>query len=354
MKNLLSRFGYPIFEPFNKLKKITIIYNRTSGSENGELALTDDDTLEDVKQVRNTLLSSGVAISVFGLDETNINKLKNIKTDLLFNLCYGIGNRPDSEEEVYTIFDSLNIPYTGGPAASVVLTNDKASTKKILSENNIPTPSFAVISSAEDLSIINLNYPLFIKTLDLGCSIGIDQNSVILNKQELEKKASKLIHKYKKKVLVEEFLDGREFAVTVIGNGNKAGVLPIVEISFGPLFEKNGRWKIFDYESKWYQNSPYYIQSPYKCPALLDKNIASTIKKISLKAYKLCGCRDYARIDIRMDKHNTPQILEVNLNPSIGRHSQIHKSAMATGLTFRDLIKMIISISLVRFYGKSS
>src|SRR3989338_371834 len=354
MKNPLNGLGFPLFAPFEKLHKITIVYNRTTGGEkNEELALTDDDTLEDVRQVKNTLTPTGVKISVFGLDEKNIKKLKNIKTDLIFNLCYGIGNRSDSEKELYEFFDTLKIPYTGGPADAVVLTNDKAATKKLLLKNTIPTPEYLLISSIAELDPVKFRFPLFLKTLDLGCSIGIDQDSVVLDRTALVKKDARLLDKYHKQILIEEFIDGREFAVTVVGNGRFSEVLPVVEILFGPLFDKSTRWKIFDYESKWQINSPFYVQSPYKCPAVLDRNTEDNLKKICLKTYKLCGCRDYARIDVRMDRQNNPFVLEVNLNPSIGRHSQMHKSAMALGLSFRDLIKTVISVSLFRFYGPS-
>ena len=229
MKNPLNGLGFPLFAPFKKLHKITIVYNRTTGGEkNEELALTDDDTLEDVRQVKNTLTPTGVKISVFGLDEKNIKKLKNIKTDLIFNLCYGIGNRSDSEKELYEFFDTLKIPYTGGPADAVVLTNDKAATKKLLLKNTIPTPEYLLISSIAELDPVKFRFPLFLKTLDLGCSIGIDQDSVVLDRTALVKKAARLLDKYHKQILIEEFIDGREFAVTVVGNGRFSEVLPVL------------------------------------------------------------------------------------------------------------------------------
>lgn len=351
MNNNLSPLKSSSFRYFDKIKRAVVVYNEPDKNLSGDLKLTENDTLDEVNQVKKILQVSGIKTEIFGLTKNNIGLFLKIKTDFIFNLCYGIGSIPDSEEAVYPILDKLKIPYSGGPGQAVALTNNKSSAKISFQKNKIPTPLFFTLNSLADLQRVNLKYPLIVKPEDLGCSLGLDQSSVVRNISELKKRVKFMLKKYKTTILIEEYIEGREFSVLILGNGNNCEVFPLVEIVFGPIFEKRGKWKIFDFESKWIQNSEFCIQSPYVSPVKIGKKIENHIKEISLKAYKICGCRDYARIDLRVDKGNHPYILEINLNPSIGQGSQIETGLKAMGLTFGDLVKNIINISLTRFYS---
>lgn len=332
------------------LKQVLIVYNQPDKNLDEEEKLTEQDTLDEVNQVKKTLNSVGINSSIFGLTEKNIGALFKTKADFIFNLCYGIGSKPDSEKEVFNIFEKMAIPYTGGPREAVVLTNNKTRTKELLMKNKLATPKFISAVSLNDLRNISLNYPLITKTQDLGCSMGMDQNSVVKDFESLKLKVNLLLRKYKKTVLIEEFIDGREFSVFILGNGINLKIFPPVETVFGPIFAQEKRWKIFDFEAKWLQDSEYCKQTPYVSPTDIDKKLEKQIFDKSLKAYHLSGCNDYARLDLRVDKKNNAFILEINLNPSIGHGSQIETGVKAAGLTFSDLIFEIIIAALKRYY----
>ncbi|MEM1515264.1 MAG: ATP-grasp domain-containing protein, partial [Candidatus Bathyarchaeia archaeon] len=175
-------------------------------------------------------------------------------------------------------------------------------------------------------------------------SVGITQRSFVRTVEELEKQVNYINNIYRQPALVEEYIGGREFNVSILGNEEPV-VLPISEI----IFEFESDYKIVDYAAKWLKDSDEYIRTKPRCPANLSEELRSGIEEVSLKAYKALGCRDYARIDIRLeDKSGIPYVLEVNPNPDISPESGFVRSLKASGMSFEDFIARIIYFAISR------
>jgi D-alanine-D-alanine ligase len=226
---------------------------------------------------------------------------------------------------------------------------DKAKTKIILSHYGIPTAKFDLFNESIDgCKKINLRFPVIVKPVHEDASAGINEKSVVYDRKELEERVEYIIKMFKQPALVEEFIDGREVNVAILGN-NPPVVLPISEIDFSHL--PSHLPKIVSYEAKWIPNTDYYEKTIPICPAPLEPELERKIKDIALSCYKIMGCRDYARVDMRIDKEGNPYVLEVNPNPDLSRNAGFMRSASVYGLTPEETIVKIAEIAIERSYA---
>jgi D-alanine-D-alanine ligase len=151
---------------------------------------------------------------------------------------------------------------------------------------------------------------------------------------------------YHEPVLVEEYIDGRELNVTVLGNGKNAKVLPTSEIIFGKSFAH--KYKVVDFAAKWQKDSSAYKDTVGFCPAKLSEESKKKIEETCLAAFRITGCRDYARVDIRLSKEGIPFVLEVNANPGVGPEDGATRSALAAGYSYPSFLSEIVKIALLR------
>lgn len=331
--------------------KITILFNKVRSITGGEPddILADDDTIKTAYTIFETLKKENLRVELFEVNEKNFQNLATYKTDFFFNLCYGIGSTPKTEEEIPAILERTGTPYTGAPKKTIALTTDKIATKKLFQKLNIPTPRFEVFTKKDKVINGHLEYPLIVKPSLEDCSLGIHSDAVVASKRQLQNKVSQLLEEYKEPILVEKFINTRELNVTIVGNGRQARMLPISEIIFGPSFDQKKKWKIVDFEAKWIEGSESYNETIGVCPARMNEKIQKMIEKYSLEAYQAAGCRDYARLDLRLDEKNTPYFLEINVNPGIGPHDGTVRSAQKAGYTYSEFLKKLISISISRY-----
>ena len=289
-------------------------------------------------------------IKILSLNEDIYSQIKNEKPDVIFNLCDdGFRDDPTLEPHVAALLDILNIPYTGNNYFTIALCQNKARAKDILTFHNILTPKFQVFTAAERKIDPGLKYPLIVKPIREDGSIGIRERSVVNNEEQLKEEVDHVISIYKQEALVEEYIDGREFTVSLIGN-RRPIVLPVAEIDFTGMPEHLP--KIVSYHAKWIKQSLAFKHTPIICPALnVDEKIIKSIEEIARKCYKIFGCRGYSRIDFRYDdKENKLYVLEVNPNPDISEEFDIAKSATAAGMTYPDLLLKIIDFALEKRY----
>lgn len=338
------------FASKKRVRHITVIYNVVNELSYGSAddLLADEDTVLTAKTIFQELRNEGFNVELFEVNESSIDELLDLKTDLIFNLCYGIGSIPKTEADVVSVLEKTGIPFTGAESRAIVVTNDKVLTKKVFMENNIPTPAYQIFVSRSERIDPTLSYPLIVKPKNEDCSLGIQNDSVVINEVELRKKINFLMESYKEPVLVEEYIDGREINVTVLGNKDEIKVLPISEIVFGSSYD-NKKWKIVDFDAKWKIESVNYKDTPGVCPANLSSDILKRIQELSVTTYKACGCRDYARIDLRLSQNGTPFFLEVNLNPGIAPEDGAIRSAKAAGYTYPSFLKEIIRVAIGRY-----
>ena len=187
-----------------------------------------------------------------------------------------------------------------------------------------------------------LKFPVIVKLLREDASIGISEFSVANDFDSALNRIKYLLENYKQEILVEEYIDGRELNVSILGGK----VLPISEITFDGL--PKAFPKIVTYEAKWSPESIYYKNTIPKCPAIISDNIRERIEKTALEAFNAMDCRDYARVDVRLSKRNVPYVIEVNPNPDISPDAGFVRSAQAAGYSYSELLKLIASFALKR------
>jgi D-alanine-D-alanine ligase len=235
------------------------------------------------------------------------------------------------------------IPYTGSDPLSLGMCLNKMRTKQILVANGVTTPKYQVFFSASQNLSTDLRFPLFVKPVQEDASVGITNESVVNNKLELFKRVDHVVTHYDQPALVEEYIDGREINVAVMGNGPKAEGLPVSEI----LFDLKDGPNIVNYDAKWVEDSPAYKGTVGVCPAELPSNVEVTVRKAALDAYRIMGCHDYARVDFRL-RDGIPYVLEVNPNPGINRDSGFPRSCAKAGFEYEEMVERILRFALER------
>jgi len=271
--------------------------------------------------------------------------LKNEKPDVIFNFIEYFNEEITQEKNIAGLFELLGIPFTGASSISLANCQNKVITKNILIANGINTPEYCVIEKPDNPLTDKIRFPIILKPINEDGSAGIDTDSVVYNKVEYEIKFSDLIRYCKPPFLAEQFIEGREFNVAILGN-EKPEVLPISEIDFSemPYYLEN----IVSYQAKWEPLNEAYHKTIPVCPADLSKKIEDRIKEIALKCYEVMDLRDYARIDIRMTPEKELFVLEINPNPDITEGVGFMRSAEAAGYSYSDILELLIRYALKR------
>ncbi len=338
--------------------KVALAYNSRPDSINLSEKEAEDyidfDSPETIIGIKTALEENGHEVLLLPADETFYEKAKQMKNriDMVFNYSEGLRGR-SRESHVPAMLEMLGIPYIGpGPLESAIIL-DKAKTKEILIYNNIPTPKFRMFHTEQDIlktKNIKLKFPVIIKPVAEGSSKGIQNDSVVEDMEQLTQKALCCFKQYNQPVIVEEFIEGREFTVAVIGN-EKPVVLPIVEVKFDEL-PSNLR-KFDSYEAKWIYDSPKENANPLVCPANLSEQLRKKIEKTCKKAYKAIGCADWTRMDVRVDNNGTPYIIETNNPPGIipdeKENSRFPRAAKTAGITYNEMLDLILYYGSKRY-----
>jgi D-alanine-D-alanine ligase len=235
--------------------------------------------------------------------------------------------------------------------------------------HGILTPNYQVFYSRNKKLDPELKFPLIVKPVCMDNSIGITKEAVVYNEEDLRSRIGYILRTYDQPALVEEYVDGKEITVGILGNGRSATVLPLSEVLFGNSSNddkessdskdpnKVDTSKIYSYEAKWLKDTDSWKSISIACPAELPKYQEYRIKRIALQVYNILGSRDYGRVDFRLSKEGVPYVLELNPNPGISpmsgseEHEQpefIPYSAMKAGMSYNDLILKIFNEALDR------
>ena len=305
------------------------------------------DAPETIAAIQNALEQNHEVIRIDAAQDAYSVFIKT-RPDIVFNMAEGVSG-PCREGYIPSVLEHLGIPYTASDPLTLNLCLDKSRTKEILAYHNLPISRFRVVSE-RNFSFNTLHYPLMVKPLYEGSSIGIRNDSLVKTRQEMRERVAWLLDNYNEPALVEEFLPGREFTVAIIGNGTEARVLPIVEILFDSL--PKGVNPIYSYEAKWVWDQSSNPLRIFECPAKLNGDLQAQIEDICLKAYSILRCRDWCRIDVRLDASNRPHILELNplpgALPSPEDNSCFPKAARAAGMEYDQLINAVLDIACKR------
>jgi len=278
-------------------------------------------------------------------------RLRQANPDIVFNIAEGF-HGVNRESHVPAICEFYGIPYSGSDPFTLTLCLDKARTKETLTFHGIPTPRFAVVERVEDLGAVTeqLAFPLFVKPLHEGSSKGITDANLCFDRGHLTRQTAFLLENYKQPVLVEEYLPGKEFTCAVVGNGDEAVVLPIVGMNFETL--PKGALPIYSFDAKFVWDRPENPLDIFQCPARITRELQASIERVTLDAFRVLGCRDWARIDVRLDASGKPNVLEVNPLPGIlpdpADNSCLPKAARAAGIGYEELIQNCLKYAAAR------
>lgn len=271
------------------------------------------------------------------------NKLKSLQTDVVFNLFEGFDDQPKTEIDIAYALSELGLDYTGCNGYTLLLALDKAKASAILKGAGIETPNCQLLSP-ETLSAFNLNYPCIVKPAGESASHGLTEESVVYDSNHLEKQVLKISQQFGDKALVEEFVDGREFNVTVIGN-KEPSALPATEIVYSL---PPGMPQILTFAAKWDKQSTYFRHTKPICPTDIDSELRSKIEATAISVFKILYCSGYARVDFRMDHNERIKVLEFNPNPDLSLDAGIALQAKAAGMKYGELIEKIVLLAVER------
>ncbi|KAF0150350.1 MAG: D-alanine-D-alanine ligase-like protein [Ignavibacteria bacterium] len=348
----------------NKKLKVALTYNvkpeenisgeRTPLSSNSNAIKNFNDTyaewdsIETINAIKDSLQLYHEVIMIEA-NEDAFEKFRNIKPDIVFNVAE-CANSTSREAQIPAMLDMLQIPYSGSDPLTLTTCLDKARTKEVLSYHGIPTSKFLLLEALRDLEKFNLRFPVIMKPVAEGSSKGIFDSSLINNIGELKSRLTELFSEYNQPFLLEEFLPGREFTVAILGNEEESIVLPIVELNLHEL--PSHLAPIYSYEAKWVVDTKDNPLNIFSCPAKITYDLARIISDTALRTYKVLRCKDWSRIDIRLDANGIPNVIEINPLPGVlpdpNDNSCYPKAARTAGLSYQEMINKVLNAAIKR------
>ncbi len=326
---------------------IGIASNAFAGSDNPiEAELTSD-----AQTIANTLEDRGYRTTFLDFNQPfeAAKQIQDSRIDAVFNLCERINHSSLLEPHAAALFDILRIPYTGSNPFTLGLCLDKIRVKKLMAFHNIPTPRWDYLYERDEHFDEDFPLPAIVKPANSDSSIGITNDSVVETRQELLERIDYVLTDLQRPVLVEAFIDGDEYDVSIMGNwADDQRVLPLSRSVFKNLPE--GYWNMFPYEAK-FEGSEVHkkgieVQRP---PKGVPAKLTSLISEIALDAYNVVGCSDYGRAEVRVDTKGNPYVLEVNPNPSIGPMDCVPQVAKVAGMDYGDFLEEVLRLTIRRY-----
>lgn len=328
---------------------ILFLYNVETGAASGEprdlIALQE--TAEVAMRLIEALRSRGYHLLPLPVYESLDDLRKMLrpfsqKTAFVFNYCDGFAGSNIAATKIVRLVESLGFKHTGSTAETVALCIDKSRAKRRLIAHGIATPRYQTFGQAA--GFYRYRFPAIVKPVADDGSIGIDAESVVTTHEELLRRVEYVIRRYHQAALVEEYIPGREFSVSVWGN-DTLWALPITEINYSKTLDPLRR--ILTYDSKWNPGSFDYQHTPTCCPARLHPNERKRIAETALQAYRAIGLRDYGRVDIRY-YNGIPYVIDINEVPDLSPDSGFPNAARVAGYTYADMAEQILLFALKR------
>lgn len=279
-----------------------------------------------------------------------IAELQAQQTDLVFNLAESFAGRSALESNVAALLNLLDLRYTGSSPAGLLLAGDKSLAKKVLAFHGVLTPKFATVYRGAVDWAGDIHFPVIVKPPQEDGSVGISTRSVAKDIKELLDMMGALQAEYESPVLVEEFIEGREFYVGVLGNASPEA-LPVIELDFSGF--PADRPKIASWESKWGdegdETGEEYQGNESVFPENLDDELRERIDRAAIESFQALRLRDYARVDLRINEAGQIYVIEVNPNCYLERESEFARAADRNGLPYDALIARIVELALARY-----
>jgi D-alanine-D-alanine ligase len=348
-------------------KRIAVIYNEPKHTEPNDHWLSRSDgkkevegfrdasefgVLEQMQSIAHALEEHEHEVLVFSADD-DITRLCHFleteRPELIFNCCEAILGKASLEMPVAGVYELFGIPYTGSSALTLGIALNKGLSKDIFFARGISTPRHRVMSDVRRaIHADDLRFPLIVKPVREDASIGIDAKSIVNDANELQERVDFVVREFSQPALVEEYIDGRELNIGVIGDPEgEMETLPISEILFDQL--PDGEPRIVSYEAKWVEESPLFKRTVPVCPADLPAALAKDARELALEAARSIGLRDYGRVDLRLrESDNALFVLEANPNPDISEDAGFMRAAHASGRSYAGMINEIVDLAMLR------
>ncbi|VTR94567.1 d-alanine--d-alanine ligase : D-alanine--D-alanine ligase OS=Singulisphaera acidiphila (strain ATCC BAA-1392 / DSM 18658 / VKM B-2454 / MOB10) GN=Sinac_6202 PE=4 SV=1: Dala_Dala_lig_C [Gemmata massiliana] len=331
---------------------VLILYNEPVLPADHPDAGSEHDILDTVNDTFKVLKAAGFETTKLGINydpQPLLDVLKKARPDAVFNLFEGIATQTSTEVSVAALLEWLNVPFTGCPSPALALGRDKIRTKHILAATGIPTPDYAIIDALPVPLWVHA-WPAIVKPAYQDASVGINQESVVTSQEQLEARVVHVLATYGPPVLVERYVSGREFHVNMIEDPGAAPnapplVLPLAEIAFKN--DRPGKWAVYTFIAKWDEHSDEYQSAPLRAPVTIPADDFARLAVIAQRSFRALQCRDYARIDVRMDTDGNFYVLEVNPNPYLNSLALVN-GLLAIGRTHEELLVKLTTAALLR------
>jgi D-alanine-D-alanine ligase len=335
---------------------VLVLYNAPTLPPDDQDFASEAGVLESVEAVVFALSRAGHRVRQSPAGDSPAELLLKLEmggdVDVIVNLCEGFGGLPAAEPHVAGLLELGGAAYTGSPPDCLSLARNKARTKWLLRGAGLPTAEFLLVGRGDSLDRraaeeLLQRGPAIVKPAAEDASLGLGSDSVVADLPALEQQV-RAVHGRYGDALVEQFIAGREFNVGIVALP-KPVALPLAEIEFQS--DPSLRWPIVTYDAKWATGSGADRATPVRCPADVDAGLAARIQSIGLRAFQLTGCRDYARVDIRVDQAGQPFILEVNANPDLGPSAGLARAVRASGMDYDAFIARLVETARGRRPG---
>jgi D-alanine-D-alanine ligase len=308
-------------------------------------------------QIAAALTGNGHEVLLVGVHDDPsevITTLADRPVDLVFNASEAFQNNDGLDYLLPALLESQDQRYTGSPPLGLMVTRNKAMSKKVLAHHGLKVPGFVVYRLREKVNgKVGINFPAIVKPLQQDASTGISQASIVRDRDQLAERVSFVHESLGDAAIVEEFIEGRELYVSMLGNGSRLEMLPIVELAFDKDKTKPEE-RIATQQIKW--DDPYRkrkgIKSVFARP--LSKTAQERIEQTCRTAYRALWLRDYARLDLRLDENDDVWVLEANANPYISRNHEVADSAKKAGMEYSDFIERIVKEAQARYRNGTS
>ncbi len=330
--------------------KIAVVYNRESQNVINLFGTPNQEKygLKAIKRLCDSLRKAGHQVKAFEGDKDLIHELerfmpkvlKHERPGMAFNVSYGIQGQA-RYTHVPSILEMVGIPYVGSGPLAHSLALDKLVAKMIFKQYGLPTPAFTILETPDSPAPTELRYPLIVKPKNEAVSFGIQ---IVEEETQLASAAGAIFEKFRQPVLVEEYIDGREVNIGLLGN-DPVEALPPAELLFG-----DGP-QIYTMEDKKRQSGR---EIRLQCPAPMTPEETAALQELAIRAFKALGLYDCARVDLRLDQEGRPYILEINSLPSLGEHGSYVEAADKAGLDFSALVNRLVEVASTRYFGTPS
>jgi len=308
----------------------------------------------DARSIAQTLESRGYRTTFLDFNQPfdAVQQIQREKIAIVFNMCERINHTSLLEPHAAALLDILQVPYTGSNPFTLGLCMDKIRVKKLLAYHRIPTPRWDYLYEASEQFDEDFPLPAIVKPANSDSSIGISNDSVVTSRAAMLERIDYVLHELKRPALIEEFIGGDEYDVSILGNWeDEQRVLPLSRSVFNNMPE--GYWHMYPYEAKFLGSVVHKqnieVQRP---PKGVPGKLTALISEIALDAFNVVGCSDYGRAEVRIDAKGNPYVLEVNPNPSIGPTDCVPSVAALAGLEYGDFLEEILRLAIRRYKDK--